>query len=97
MSRPYRPSNGTEGESFIEWWCFNCARDAAFRDGGFEDPALGCPILADSFAYDIKDPNYPKEWVYGDDGSPKCTAYTEDPSCPVRCDKTPDMFGDGDY
>lgn len=88
-NEPYRPSNGTQGADFQDQWCCHCQRDAAFQ----ADPnAEGCEIVAATFCYDITDPKYPKEWVYGNDGQPKCTAYTEDPTCPVRCDKTIDMF-----
>lgn len=89
---PYRPGSGTEGCDFQDQWCDHCARDAAFRDGGYDDPALGCKILANTFVYAVTDPEYPKEWIYGKDGRPCCTAYTQDPKLPVRCDKTIDMF-----
>ena len=92
MSESYRPASGTEGADFDDVWCSNCARDAAFRNGGCEDPALGCRILADTFVFQIDDPKYPKEWIYGSDGRPCCTAYTEDPKLPVRCTQTIDMF-----
>jgi hypothetical protein len=94
MTRPYQPSNGSEGEGFHAAFCDHCARDAAFRETNYEgDPALGCQILADSFAYRVTDPEYPKEWIQDDDGgNPRCTAFTTDPSMPVRCDKTADMF-----
>jgi hypothetical protein len=65
--RPYRPSNGTEGEFFIESHCCKCIKDRN------ED----CPILAASFAYNVDEPGYPKEWVEVDDG-PMCTAYVPD-------------------
>ncbi len=87
---PYRPSNGTQGADFEDQWCSQCARDAAFRDN--PDSGDGCPIVAATFVYDITDPEYPKEWVYGRDGQPKCTAFTTDPKCPTRCDETIDMF-----
>ncbi len=91
--QPYRPSTGTEGMAFDEAWCEHCTRDKAYRDGGPDvDPAIGCQIIADTFAYDITDPKYPKEWVFDRDGRPSCTAFTTDPKCPVRCDKTIDMF-----
>lgn len=91
--KPYQPSNGTEGDMFTAYWCHHCERDRAFRESGYDgDPALGCQIFAASMAYRIDDPNYPKEWVYGRDGAPKCTAYTEDPTLPLRCQHTPDMF-----
>lgn len=93
--KPYRPGSGTEGMAFDDAWCDHCTRDAEFRkDWDNADPATGCQILADTFAYDITDPNYPKQWIYGRDGRPCCTAFTTDPTKPVRCDKTPDMFGE---
>jgi hypothetical protein len=93
MSRPYQPSNGSEGEGFHAAFCDHCARDAAFRDTGYEgDPALGCQILADSFCYAVTDPGYPKEWITDEEKGPRCTAYTEDPSCPTRCNKTAGLF-----
>lgn len=91
--KPYRPSTGTEGAAFQERWCDLCARDAAFRAD--PDCGQGCQIVADTFAYDITDPKYPKEWVFDHDGRPSCTAFTTDPKCPVRCDKTLDLFANG--
>ena len=92
MSEPYRPSNGTEGMDFQDFYCDQCERDRAFRETDYEgDPALGCQILADTFAYDITDPKYPKEWITDEIG-PRCTAFTTDPTKPLRCDKTPDLF-----
>ena len=43
MSKPYQPSNGSEGEGFQEAFCNHCERDRAFRETDYEgDPALGC-------------------------------------------------------
>ncbi len=93
IGQPYRPGSGTEGMAFDEEWCEHCTRDKAYRDGGPDaDPAIACQIIADTFAYDIDHPKYPKEWIYDRDGRPSCTAFTTDPKCPVRCDKTIDMF-----
>lgn len=92
--QPYRPGSGTEGMSFDEAWCEHCTRDAEYRNGGPDaDPAIACQIIADTFAFDVNDPRYPKEWVYDRKGQPCCTAFTTDPTKPVRCDKTIDMFG----
>lgn len=88
-TKPYRPSNGTEGEMFMEEFCFHCARDAKFRET--QDGEDGCPILADTYVYEKDDPKYPKEWVYdpdkmvkegvltigGEDGA-RCTAFEEE-------------------
>ena len=63
--KKFRPSNGTEGEIFIDSWCGECARDKN----------QGCPIVAATFAFDVDEPEYPQEWQYGEDGQPKCTAF----------------------
>lgn len=91
--KPYRPGSGTEGMAFDEEWCDHCARDAEFRkDWDNADPAIGCQILAATLANMIGDPDYPKEWVHDRNGRPCCTAFTTDPTCPVRCGQTVDMF-----
>lgn len=79
----YRPSSGTEGADFITEWCCECERDIN------ED----CPILANSFAYNIDEPGYPQEWRYGKSG-PECTAYVErGKPIPNPIDTlTPDLF-----
>jgi hypothetical protein len=87
---PYRPGSGTEGMAFDDKWCSHCARDAKFRET--DDGADGCQILSASFLYEKTDPNYPKEWVYDREGTPCCTAFTTDPTCPVRCDRTLELF-----
>lgn len=92
IGQSYRPGSGTEGMAFDDKWCSHCARDAEFRKDDNADPALGCQILADTYVYDVDDPKYPKEWIYGRDGRPCCTAFTTDPSKPLRCDKTLDLF-----
>lgn len=93
--KPYRPSCGTEGMAFDDAWCSQCARDAAWRDD--PDRNDGCIILTNSFIYDIRDPNYPKQWIYDRDGRPCCTAFTSDPLQPPRCDKTIDMFEHNEF
>lgn len=72
---PYRPSNGTEGEGFLDRFCHECARD------GYTDahPERGCQILARSLAHQIGEPGYPREWVRRADDvigrSARCTAF----------------------
>jgi hypothetical protein len=68
MAEPYRPSNGTEGESFMGQWCSRCRKDSE------EKP---CPIIGWTMAVDVDDPNYPKEWVQDAKG-PRCTAFSSD-------------------
>lgn len=93
MSERYRPSNGSEGEGFQAAFCDHCERDRAFRESyPHVDGADGCPILAAALALDINHPSYPKEWTFDRDGHSTCTAFTTDPSKPLRCDKTMDLF-----
>lgn len=88
-TRPYRPSNGTEGCDFEARFCDRCARDAAFRESdGAED---GCPLIANAFAFEIGHPDYPKEWIEDEHG-PRCTAFTTNPISPPRCLHTLEMF-----
>lgn len=63
--RKYRPSNGTEGESFIGRWCARCTKDAN----------QDCEILGATMMFDVDDDEYPAEWQYGRNGHPKCTAF----------------------
>lgn len=97
MNESYRPSNGFEGECFFESWCCHCQRDKSMREGEpFDecDDNEKCNIIADTFAYDIDHPKYPKEWIYGEDGIPCCTAFVEaGEALPLPRDElTIDMF-----
>lgn len=92
--KPYRPSNGTEGEIFQETWCAGCEADRGFRED--HERFDGCPIIANTMALAIDDPDYPKEWVYRSDGQPMCSAFVEIGSAqPPRCPDTLDMFTEG--
>lgn len=98
MAESYRPSCGTEGADFQERWCCVCKRDAAFQ-ATFDSPygpEDGCQIVADTFAYELGDPKYPKEWIYDKDGEPVCTAFehVDSPEKKYRCTKTADLFGE---
>lgn len=70
---PYQPSNGDEGEQFMGMWCHNCTKDNLDDDTG----EGGCSIIAYTMALKVDDPDYPKEWVYGPEGQPLCTAFDE--------------------
>lgn len=61
--RPYRPSNGTEGDYFVRSWCRDCKHSE------------GCKILLGSMRFYQTDPRYPKELVYGEDGHPQCNGH----------------------
>jgi hypothetical protein len=77
-TKAYRPSNGTEGEIFMEKYCERCIHDDLENDNG-------CKIIAFSLAYSIGDPEYPKEWIYGE---PIESAKTDrSPKLPENCPK----------
>ena len=63
--KPYRPSNGTEGEMFMEMFCDRCSKLSC------------CRIVGLSMAVEKDDPEYPKEWVFDSEGCPTCTAFEE--------------------
>ena len=69
----YRPSNGTEGEGFIDRFCFRCANEESLhrKDGS----GVMCPIIAGTMGLDVTDPEYPKEWTYDAAGNPTCTRH----------------------
>lgn len=76
-TRPFRPSNGTNGMIFDDAWCSNCERDKAWREDENNEP---CDILSRTFVYAVDDPQYPTEWVeddvpYTQDSNPRCTAF----------------------
>lgn len=69
--KPYRPSNGTEGDIFEEHFCNRCRRMRI-------DPnaANQCGIYLRMGAYEVDDKKYPKQVRYAPDGSgPECTSF----------------------
>jgi hypothetical protein len=78
---PYRPSNGTDGELFVQAWCNSCSRWDEGR----------CEIALDAMAFRTGDADYPAEWVYDGRGQPSCSAWRA-PGAVERCDATPDLF-----
>jgi hypothetical protein len=77
MSKPYRPSNGSEGVYFMASFCDKCENDI--------DEENPCPIIGASMAYGVDDPRYPKEWIQDEVGlgefpikNPKCTNFKPD-------------------
>ena len=69
VMKKFKPSNGTEGTSFIEDHCMQCIHCDPDSRG-----AKQCEILCATMVHDIKDKEYPKEWVYIDD-KPTCTEW----------------------
>lgn len=71
--RKYRPSNGTEGEGFIEHYCRNCIHGKYEHTCDTNDNP--CDILTRSLVCSIDDKDYPEEWVYNEQGRPTCKAH----------------------
>ena len=69
----YRPSNGSEGEMFMEMWCGHCTKDEEW--GGKKGTT--CDIIAATMCFDTDDADYPAEWTYDAKGQPCCTAFEE--------------------
>lgn len=87
------PSNGTEGYSFLEAACGNCARDKSMREGvPVEecDDNECCPIIGASFRGEAV------EWRILPSDELQCIAFVPagQPIPAPRCDKTVDMFSE---
>ncbi len=82
--RLYRPSNGSEGMDFMARWCDKCVRD---------QPSKPCRILGRTMAFDLKDKQYPHEWIEDDNG-PRCTAFSDHVKPPLSIikDKRQEML-----
>lgn len=93
QTKPYRPSNGTEGMMFEERFCDRCKHDASYRRS--EGMRGGCRILVLVGIYQADDPKYPKEWVQNAHGDPygataRCTAFRfDDPNGRKRRPRKP--------
>ena len=61
--KPYRPSNGTEGELFMEMHCYRCVHNGP------------CMIPTFAMSFESGHSQYPKEWVFDAYGWPTCTAF----------------------
>jgi hypothetical protein len=68
---PYQPSNGMEGEMFMNDWCALCTKDSFNPDTG----EGGCHIITLTMALEPSNPAYPHEWQYSAEGQPICTAF----------------------
>lgn len=64
---PFRPSNGTEGMMFADGFCSSCIH---YDDGM-------CNLIAMSQLCEIEDEDYPKEWIFSEEGWPICTEWDD--------------------
>lgn len=80
--KPYRPSNGGEGDWFYGRYCTRCWNENYTE----ETPDRGCKLIAASMAFEIGSPDYPKSWVMEDDGTnPRCLRFRDrDKPRPVK-------------
>jgi hypothetical protein len=67
-TEPYRPSNGSEGDWFMSRFCHRCVKDSESKP---------CRILGRTFALDVDDKGYPREWITDDAHGPRCTAFAD--------------------
>ncbi len=82
----YRPSNGTEGDIFMDHYCHLCAR--------LDVDGEPCPILGASLSMYPDEDGYPREWRYID-GQPTCVLFCNELPTVPRCPETVDMFEPG--
>lgn len=72
MIRKYRPSNGCEGDWFMGEFCMQCIHENPDMEAKPK-----CDIMTCTMCLDINDAEYPKEWIYGEDGKPTCTKFVK--------------------
>lgn len=65
----YQPSNGTEGDWFMDQFCYKCIKFPHSPGAGNQ-----CKIFLRTCCYKLEDKEYPTEWQRTEDG-PVCTAY----------------------
>ena len=95
MSEPYLPSNGTEGEWFMEKWCANCLNDCYPNMDGDERAerrelgSLGLHAWANidseqecEILANALAGEQPDEWIRDERGA-RCTAFRDDPDSPA--------------
>ena len=75
MGEKYQPSNGTDGCAFVERFCEHCIHEKFIHTQKGDDKK--CNIFTKTLVYDVKDKEYPKEWVYDENDNPTCTAWVK--------------------
>lgn len=68
-NKPYQPTNGTEGMSFIDKFCANCIHEKWMHTPE-DDNAKKCEVLTNTFVDDDF-----SQWFYDDKGSPYCKCF----------------------
>lgn len=75
--KKYQPSNGTEGEGFMENYCYNCIHERWVHRQDEDKEEDKCDILSRSMIHDVKDKEYPSEWTYDENNRPICTKFSK--------------------
>lgn len=70
MSKKYQPSSGSEGVWFCGKFCDHCLNQHPDPDNPKQ-----CMILCHTMVYNVKDKEYPEEWIYDENDNPVCTAW----------------------
>ncbi len=68
--KPYRPSNGSEGDWFMSEHCYQC-----IHENPDSEKKPKCEIITASMCFFITDAGYPKEWCYDENNEPCCTKW----------------------
>lgn len=68
--KPYRPSNGTEGDIWESNYCHKCAHEKYAHT--MDDDDRKCEIYSNMLIYNINETEYPKEIKYNAEGMPHC-------------------------
>lgn len=70
--KKYCPSNGTEGDYFMNKFCYQC-----IHENPDPDKKPKCDIMTATMVYYTNDPEYPKEWIYDKNNKPTCTKFVK--------------------
>lgn len=69
--KKYRPSNGTEGDGFMENFCYQCIHD----NPDYNARSPRCEIMTLTMCLGVDDNDYPSEWQYDENDRPTCTKW----------------------
>ena len=69
----YQPSNGSEGDWFIDSHCAQCIHEKFIHTQ--KDSDKKCDIFSRTLVYHISEAEYPKEWTYDENNKPICTEF----------------------
>ena len=72
MTKPWRPSNGTDGMWFESKFCDKCGLETWDPE---TDKGIKCSILDGMILYGVDKKEYPGELIYDENGKPTCTAF----------------------